>query len=54
MGVYANFISDEGAAGVNAAYGDRLERLTALKDRHDPENVFRMNANIPPSHWDTR
>jgi FAD/FMN-containing dehydrogenase len=48
-GVYANFISDEGAAGVEAAYGDRVARLTALKDRHDPENVFRMNANIPPS-----
>jgi FAD binding domain/Berberine and berberine like len=49
VGVYANFISDEGAAGVESAYGDRIERLTALKDRYDPENVFRMNANIPPS-----
>ena len=48
-GVYANFISDEGAAGVETAYGDRLSRLTALKDRFDPDNVFRMNANIPPS-----
>ena len=49
VGVYANFISDEGAAGVRAAYGDRLERLTAIKDRFDPANVFRLNANIPPS-----
>jgi FAD/FMN-containing dehydrogenase len=48
-GVYANFISDEGAAGVESAYGRRLKRLTALKDRWDPANVFRMNANIPPS-----
>jgi FAD/FMN-containing dehydrogenase len=48
-GVYANFISDEGAAGVEAAYGSRMGRLVALKDRYDPENVFRMNANIPPS-----
>jgi len=48
-GVYANFISDEGAAGVDAAYGDRLARLTALKDRWDPANFFRMNANIAPS-----
>jgi FAD/FMN-containing dehydrogenase len=48
-GVYANFLSDEGAAGVRAAYGERLERLTALKDRYDPANVFRLNANIPPS-----
>jgi FAD/FMN-containing dehydrogenase len=48
-GVYANFLSDEGAAGVALAYGDRLTRLTALKDRYDPENFFRLNANIPPS-----
>jgi hypothetical protein len=48
-GVYASFISDEGAAGVEAAYGDRLQRLTALKDRYDPTNFFRLNANIPPS-----
>jgi FAD/FMN-containing dehydrogenase len=50
-GVYANFLSDEGAEGVEAAYGARLTRLTALKDRFDPANVFRMNANIPPSTW---
>ncbi|MGH2807873.1 MAG: FAD-binding oxidoreductase [Actinomycetota bacterium] len=49
-GVYTNFLSDEGAAGVETAYGDRLGRLTALKDRLDPQNVFRMNANIPPSN----
>ena len=48
-GVYSHFLSDEGAAGVEAAYGDRLKRLTALKDRYDTENVLRMNANIPPS-----
>jgi hypothetical protein len=48
-GVYAHFISDEGAAGVQDAYGDRLKRLTALKDEYDPTNLFRMNANIPPS-----
>jgi len=48
-GVYANFLSDEGAPGVVEAYGDRLERLRALKDRYDPSNVFRLNANIRPS-----
>jgi hypothetical protein len=48
-GVYANFISDEGHAGLQAAYGDRLARLVALKDRYDPTNLFRLNANIPPS-----
>jgi FAD/FMN-containing dehydrogenase len=48
-GVYANFLSDEGQAGVEFAYGARLARLTALKDRYDPSNVFRLNANIPPT-----
>jgi hypothetical protein len=48
-GVYANFISDEGPAGVEYAYGQRLHRLKALKARHDPENFFHMNANIAPS-----
>jgi FAD/FMN-containing dehydrogenase len=49
VGMYPNFISDEGIAGVEAAYGARLQRLTALKDRYDPTNFFRLNANIPPS-----
>ena len=48
-GVYANFLSDEGQEGVERAYGDRLARLVALKDRFDPTNFFRMNANIAPS-----
>ncbi len=49
QGVYSQFLSDEGTAGIEAAYGERLTRLTALKDRYDPDNFFRMNANIPPS-----
>jgi hypothetical protein len=48
-GVYANFLSDEGPSGLDAAYGARLARLTTLKDRWDPDNFFRLNANIPPS-----
>jgi FAD/FMN-containing dehydrogenase len=49
VGVYANFLSDEGAAGVEAAYGERLKRLVALKDQYDPTNFFRLNANVTPS-----
>ncbi|HEX4867281.1 MAG TPA: FAD-binding oxidoreductase [Acidimicrobiales bacterium] len=47
-GVYANFISDEGAAGVAYAYGERLQRLQALKAIHDPDNLFHLNNNIAP------
>jgi hypothetical protein len=47
-GVYANFISDEGATGVRYAYGERLHRLQALKAEHDPDNFFRLNNNIEP------
>ena len=48
-GVYANFISDEGDAGVQAAYGDRLGRLVALKNRYDRTNFFRLNPNVQPN-----
>jgi FAD/FMN-containing dehydrogenase len=51
---YATFLADEGLAGARAAYGDRLARLVALKDRYDPANVFRLNANIPPSRGGIR
>jgi FAD/FMN-containing dehydrogenase len=47
-GVYANFISDEGAAGVEYAYGERLERLKAVKATYDPDNFFHLNNNITP------
>ncbi len=48
-GVYVNFVhNDEGEARVRAAYGERYERLTHIKARYDPRNVFRGNQNIPP------
>jgi FAD/FMN-containing dehydrogenase len=46
-----NFImSDEGEQRLRASFGDeKFERLQALKDKYDPDNVFSLNANIPPS-----
>jgi FAD/FMN-containing dehydrogenase len=45
-----NVLTDEGAAGVQLAYPpDKFARLTALKDAFDPDNVFHLNQNIPPS-----
>jgi len=49
---YVNFMELGGASAerVKAAYApDDLERLVALKDRYDPQNVFRFNRNIAPS-----
>jgi FAD/FMN-containing dehydrogenase len=49
-GVYVNNLGVEGADRVRAAYAPATyERLVALKDRHDPENVFRLNQNVAPS-----
>jgi len=47
-GVYLNFVGDEGEERVRAAFGDSYERLVAVKERLDPENVFRGNQNIRP------
>jgi FAD/FMN-containing dehydrogenase len=49
-GAYVNGLADEGAEGVRRAYpAAKLARLTAVKDSYDPQNVFHLNANIPPS-----
>jgi FAD/FMN-containing dehydrogenase len=49
-GAYVNTMGDEGQAGVRRAYPPhKLARLTELKDRYDPDNVFRLNQNITPS-----
>jgi hypothetical protein len=48
-GVYVNFLMEEGDARVRQAYGDKYERLQALKRRYDPDNVLRLNQNIVPN-----
>ena len=49
-GVYVNGLADEGASGITRAYRQRtLERLVALKDRYDPDNVFHLNHNVGPA-----
>jgi hypothetical protein len=45
---YVNFVGDAGA-DPDAMYGDKVQRLRALKDEWDPDNVFRLNQNIAPT-----
>jgi len=48
-GRYVNFLSDDGEAGVRAAYPrETYDRLGSIKAVYDPENLFRVNHNIPP------
>jgi FAD/FMN-containing dehydrogenase len=45
---YLNFTPE--ADRVRSAYGaDKYQRLVALKDKYDPDNLFRLNQNITPS-----
>ncbi len=47
---YLNFIGDEGEERVRTAYEpEKFRRLVALKDKYDPDNLFRLNQNILPS-----
>jgi FAD/FMN-containing dehydrogenase len=53
-GDYVNYLADDASsAEVASAYGaQRFERLVTLKNRYDPSNVFRFNANIAPTSPD--
>jgi FAD binding domain/Berberine and berberine like len=48
-GVYVNNLAEEGEEQVRAAYGPHYERLVAVKTKYDPDNFFRLNANIKPT-----
>jgi FAD/FMN-containing dehydrogenase len=49
-GAYVNFMMDEGEERVRATYGDNYERLVTIKNKYDPDNLFRVNQNIRPTH----
>ncbi len=51
-GAYSNFMMDEGEGRVRAAYGSNYERLVAIKNKYDPNNLFRVNQNIKPMSKD--
>ena len=47
-GVYVNHLSEDEPERLAAAYGPNYQRLVAVKNAYDPQNVFRMNHNIQP------
>ncbi|MFC2084191.1 FAD-binding oxidoreductase [Bacteroidota bacterium] len=50
-GVYVNFVSDSNEKRIKEAYSpESWDRLVVLKDKYDPNNLFRMNQNIKPSN----
>jgi FAD/FMN-containing dehydrogenase len=47
---YVNFLGNVDEDLVRQAYpGGTWERLRDIKRRYDPENLFRLNQNIPPA-----
>ncbi len=47
-GAYVNFLTQEEGDRVRAAYGRNYDRLVKLKNKYDPNNLFRLNQNIRP------
>jgi hypothetical protein len=49
--VYLNFpgFLEDNDETMETTFGSLYERLVALKDEYDPENVFRLNQNIKPT-----
>ena len=48
-GYYVNTEPSAAEARVKATYGDNYARMVQIKDKYDPKNLFRLNANIRPS-----
>ncbi len=48
-GAYVNFMMEEGQERVRATYRGNYERLSQVKKRYDPANLFHVNQNILPA-----
>jgi FAD/FMN-containing dehydrogenase len=46
---YINTDVNDDEQRLRATYGDNYARLVKLKDKYDPTNLFKLNANIKPS-----
>ena len=46
---YVNFMPEDEADHMAGAYGDNGQKLSLIKGKYDPDNLFRMNHNILPA-----
>ena len=43
-------LGEEGEDLVKAAYGENYKRLSEIKAKYDPGNLFHLNQNIKPKN----
>ena len=48
-GGYINFMDADDQVRIQDNYRGNYERLTAIKSKYDPENVFRFDQSVQPS-----
>ena len=48
-GGYVNFMGDDDQDRVEANYGGNYDRLSKVKAKYDPDNLFHLNQNIQPA-----
>lgn len=48
-GFYTNEVADESGAAIDANYRGNHSRLVTIKKKYDPDNLFRLNANVNPA-----
>ena len=48
-GGYINFMAEDDQGKIKENYGPNYERLTKVKKKYDPDNLFHLNQNIAPA-----